>query len=242
MSVEASLEAYAQMAETNSRHSLRRGCPAGPRRRHGRVRPVRARWLGPDRDASISAVARARLPAQRLPRRLPRARAARARGGSARASQQLRGDPQRRGAPQERRGGQGGGPRRLRSRCTASTEGKRRPTGGSRRRWTLRSVTGCWKRLQDSTAGTGSPSRPVGQGVGATWRGEAHGYRESVCVTALTGKAIAELDGADLAAARAEALGHIWAHSRRQRSWFRKLGASRVDHRSAVKTIVSRLQ
>jgi tRNA A37 N6-isopentenylltransferase MiaA len=33
-----------------------------------------------------------------------------------------------------------------------------------------------------------------------------------------------------------------WAYSRRQRSWFGKLGASRVDHRSAVKVIVSRLQ
>jgi tRNA A37 N6-isopentenylltransferase MiaA len=71
---------------------------------------------------------------------------------------------------------------------------------------------------------------------------ETHGYREFVRVAAATGKAIAELDGDDLAAARAEALGHIWAYSRRQRAWFRKLGASRVDHRSAVKTIVSRLQ
>jgi tRNA dimethylallyltransferase len=71
---------------------------------------------------------------------------------------------------------------------------------------------------------------------------ETHGYREFVRVAASTGKAIAELDGAGLAAARAEALGHIRAYSRRQRSWFRKLGASRVDHRSAVKTIASRLQ
>jgi len=71
---------------------------------------------------------------------------------------------------------------------------------------------------------------------------QTHGYREFVLAAALTGKAIAALDGADLAAARAEALGHIWAYSRRQRSWFRKLGASQVDHRSAVKTIVSRLQ
>ena len=70
---------------------------------------------------------------------------------------------------------------------------------------------------------------------------QTHGYREFVRVAASTGKAIAELDAADLAVARAEALGHIWAYSRRQRSWFRKLGASRVDHRSAVKTIVSRL-
>jgi len=70
---------------------------------------------------------------------------------------------------------------------------------------------------------------------------QTHGYREFVRVAASTGKAIAELDGADLAAARAEALGRIWAYSRRQRSWFRKLGASRVDHRSAVKTILSRL-
>ena len=54
-------------------------------------------------------------------------------------------------------------------------------------------------------------------------------------------EAIAELDGADFAAARAQALAHIRAYSRRQRSWFRKLGASRVDYRSAVKTIVSRL-
>jgi tRNA dimethylallyltransferase len=71
---------------------------------------------------------------------------------------------------------------------------------------------------------------------------DTHGYREFIRVAASTGQAIAELDGARLAAARAEALGHIWAYSRRQRSWFRKLGASRVDHRSAVKTIVSRLQ
>jgi tRNA dimethylallyltransferase len=71
---------------------------------------------------------------------------------------------------------------------------------------------------------------------------KTHGYREFVRVAASTGKAIAELDGADLAAARAEALGHIRAYSRRQRSWFRKLGASQVGHRSAAKTIVSRLQ
>jgi tRNA dimethylallyltransferase len=71
---------------------------------------------------------------------------------------------------------------------------------------------------------------------------ETHGYREFVRVAASTGKAIAELDGADLAAARAEALGHIWAYSRRQRSWFRKLGASRVNHRSGAKIIASRLQ
>ena len=70
---------------------------------------------------------------------------------------------------------------------------------------------------------------------------QTHGYREFVRVAASTGKAIAELDGADLAAARAEALGHIWAYSRRQRSWFRKLDASRVDRRAAVKVIVSRL-
>jgi tRNA dimethylallyltransferase len=71
---------------------------------------------------------------------------------------------------------------------------------------------------------------------------QTHGYREFVRVAASTGKAITELDSADLAVARAEALGHIWAYSRRQRSWFRKLGASRVNHRSAVETIVSRLQ
>lgn len=63
---------------------------------------------------------------------------------------------------------------------------------------------------------------------------QTHGYREFVRAAAATGKAIAELHGADLAAARAEALGHIWAYSRRQRSWFRKLGAARVDHRSSV--------
>ena len=72
--------------------------------------------------------------------------------------------------------------------------------------------------------------------------GQTHGYREFVHVAAWTGRAIAELDGADLAAARAEALAHIRAYSRRQRSWFRKLGASRVDRRSAVKTIMSRLR
>jgi tRNA A37 N6-isopentenylltransferase MiaA len=71
---------------------------------------------------------------------------------------------------------------------------------------------------------------------------ETHGYREFVRVAASTGKAIADLDAAGLAAARAEALSHIWAYSRRQRSWLRKLDASRVDHRSAAKTIASRLQ
>ena len=88
------------------------------------------------------------------------------------------------------------------------------------------------------------PARRAGSPAGRRRNvaSQTHGYREFVRVAASTGKAIAELDGADLAAARAEALGHIWAYSRRQRSWFRKLGASRVDHRSAVKTIVSRLQ
>jgi tRNA A37 N6-isopentenylltransferase MiaA len=71
---------------------------------------------------------------------------------------------------------------------------------------------------------------------------QTHGYREFVHMAASTGKPIAALDAAHLAAARTETLGHIWAYSRRQRSWFRKLGATRVDHRSAVKTIVSRLQ
>jgi tRNA A37 N6-isopentenylltransferase MiaA len=71
---------------------------------------------------------------------------------------------------------------------------------------------------------------------------ETHGYREFVLVAASSGKTIAGLDGADLAAARAEALSHIRAYSRRQRSWFRKLGATRVDHRSAVKIIVARLR
>ena len=71
---------------------------------------------------------------------------------------------------------------------------------------------------------------------------QTHGYREFVSMAASTGKAISELDGAGLAAARAEALGHIWAYSRRQRSWFRKLGVSLIDHRSAVKVIASRLQ
>ncbi|HYB14104.1 MAG TPA: hypothetical protein VEF71_01330 [Streptosporangiaceae bacterium] len=47
---------------------------------------------------------------------------------------------------------------------------------------------------------------------------ETHGYREFVRAAASTGKAIAELGGADLAAARTGALGDIWAYSRRQRS------------------------
>jgi tRNA dimethylallyltransferase len=83
-------------------------------------------------------------------------------------------------------------------------------------------------------------ARRPGRRRNVAW--ETHGYREFVRMAASTGKAIEELDGADLAAARAEALGHIWAYSRRQRSWFRKLGASRVDYRSAVKNVVSRLQ
>ena len=57
--------------------------------------------------------------------------------------------------------------------------GKRRPTGGSRRRWTPRSATGCWRRLQSSTAGTGSSSRLAGQGAGATWRRRRMGIASS---------------------------------------------------------------
>jgi tRNA A37 N6-isopentenylltransferase MiaA len=64
---------------------------------------------------------------------------------------------------------------------------------------------------------------------------QTHGYREFVRAAASTGKAIAELGGADLTAARAEALGHIWAYSRRQRSCFGELGAAQVDPRTAVK-------
>ena len=71
---------------------------------------------------------------------------------------------------------------------------------------------------------------------------QTHGYREFVRVAASRGKAITDLNGTDLAVGRAEALDHIWAYSRRQRAWFRKLGASRVDHRSAVQTIVSGLR
>ena len=48
--------------------------------------------------------------------------------------------------------------------------------------------------------------------------------------------------GLAVAAAAGQLAGHIRAYSRRQRSWFRELGASPVDHRSAVKTIMSRLK
>jgi tRNA A37 N6-isopentenylltransferase MiaA len=85
-------------------------------------------------------------------------------------------------------------------------------------------------------AASGHGLRPV------VLNADSRQYREFVRVAASTGKPITELDGADLAAARAEALGHIRAYSRRQRSWFRKLGASRVHHRSAVKVIMSRLR
>jgi len=67
------------------------------------------------------------------------------------------------------------GPRRLRSRCTASTGGKRRPAGGSRRRWTPRSATG----LPRSTAATSSSSTLAGQGAGAMWRGRRTGIASS---------------------------------------------------------------
>jgi hypothetical protein len=55
----------------------------------------------------------------------------------------------------------------------------------------------------------------------------------------MTAVALAEMDlalGRPGRALRqlAEALGRIWAYSRRQQSWFRKLGASRIDRRSAV--------
>ena len=156
-----------------------RECPAGPRRRHGRVRPVRAGWLGPDRDGNAPAVARARLPAQRRHGRLPRARAARARGGPARAPPQLRGDPQRLGAPHGRRGEQRGGhavcvrgvrprPRESRDRPAdrddAGRPDPRRAAGGD---------------CTSSTAGTGSSSRLAGQGAGATWRRRRMGIASS---------------------------------------------------------------
>ena len=73
-----------------------------------------------------------------------------------------------------------------------------------------------WVNLQDITTSGGSFAvQPLWSNAASGRRGEQQG--------------------------RAEALGHIRAYSRRQRSWFRKLGASRVGYRSAVKVIVSRL-
>lgn len=50
-----------------------------------------------------------------------------------------------------------------------------------------------------------------------------HGYREFFEYAAGQGKAVADLTGTDLDEVRAMVLDHIWAYSRRQRTWFRKL-------------------
>lgn len=63
---------------------------------------------------------------------------------------------------------------------------------------------------------------------------ETHGYREFVARAAQTGRQISKLTNGDIGAARADALEHIVAYARRQRSWFPKLSAVRVDHRSGV--------
>jgi IPP transferase len=57
--------------------------------------------------------------------------------------------------------------------------GERRPTGGSRQRWTPRSATGCWRRSPSSTAGTGSSSRLAGRGAAAMWRRRHMGIASS---------------------------------------------------------------
>ena len=72
---------------------------------------------------------------------------------------------------------------------------------------------------------------------------KTHGYREFVRVAASTGKAIAKLDGAGLAAAaRAEALSHIRMYSDGSGRGSASSACRGVDHRSAAETMVSRLQ
>ena len=92
--------------------------------------------------------------------------------------QQLRGNPQRLGAPPGRWGEQRGG-HAVRVRGVRRRPGKRRPTGGSRRPWTPRSAAGWWRRLRSSTAATGSSSRLGGQGAGAMWRRRRMGIASS---------------------------------------------------------------
>jgi hypothetical protein len=172
-----SLEAYARMAR-DELASLAASEDALPVLvGGGRVRPVRVGWLGPDRDGNAPAIARARLPAatSRAPTKCSRlasevARRVHPNNYEAILNALVRRMVARRATRW---------PRRLRSRCTASTKGKRRPVDGSRRRWTPRSATGCWRRLQSSTAGTGSSSRLAGQGVGATWRRRRMGIASS---------------------------------------------------------------
>jgi tRNA A37 N6-isopentenylltransferase MiaA len=127
--------------------------------------------------------------------------------------------------------------------------GKRRPAGGSRRRWTPQIRRGLAEEAAELDRRYRLVELARRPGRRRNVASQTHGYREFVRVAASTGKAIAELDGADLAAARAEALGRIWAYSRRQQSWFRKLwrvadrpSVSGENHRVASAVIAPELE
>lgn len=68
-----------------------------------------------------------------------------------------------------------------------------------------------------------------------------HGYREFVGRAAHVSRDISGLTHEDIQAARADALGHIVAYSRRQRAWFPKLAAIPVDHSSGVSQMLKRI-
>lgn len=70
---------------------------------------------------------------------------------------------------------------------------------------------------------------------------DTHGYREFVTAAAAAGVPIAELAAQDVDRARWEAIGHIVAFSRRQRSWTRKQGYTVVGGSGAAQRIVADL-
>jgi tRNA dimethylallyltransferase len=67
---------------------------------------------------------------------------------------------------------------------------------------------------------------------------QTHGYRELIDRAAATGRPIRKLGDDDLARVGDDVIAHITAYSRRQRSWFRKLGAVRVEPRTALAKVL----
>ncbi len=78
--------------------------------------------------------------------------------------------------------------------------------------------------LDDRLGLVAQSSQPVSRGTSVVL--QTHGYREFVYRAASTSRSIRKLGASDIESAKWEALGHIIAYSRRQRSWIRKAGYS----------------
>lgn len=70
---------------------------------------------------------------------------------------------------------------------------------------------------------------------------ETHGYREFIARAAQTGRGLSRLTTEDVRTARQEALRHIWAYSRRQRTWFPNLGAVPLGVPRSLDQVLARI-